>query len=336
MTGAEHLIAPPPGGDRRTVWRHISLQNAPLILSLLILLGTSGLYVVFFNSNTGGLPGSFELTSLVNTALPLIFAAIGQTVVVLTRGIDLSVGGMIDLSNSLAAAQMHATLGSEVLWSAIIIAVGAAGGLLNGLLVVYARLQPILVTIATLSIFQGLAIAVLPQPGGAIPNGYTNVLTNPNQPISLAYVAVVVLGWVAFRRSSFGIATFAVGNDQDAARARGIAVDRTKVGVYVLSGMLAATAGLFLAANATAGDATTGDVYILQSIAAIVLGGISFAGGRGSGVGAVAGAFTLTLLVNVLFFAGISPLYQQFYQGLFLITAIVLGAGIARLGRVGR
>jgi ribose transport system permease protein len=336
MASAERAVPAPPGVDRGAVWRHVSLQNAPLILSLLILLGTTGLYIVFFNSNTGGLPGSFELTSLANTTLPLIFAALGQTVVVLTRGIDLSVGGMMDLSNSLAAAEMHATLGSELLWSAIIIAIGAAGGLLNGLLVVYARLQPILVTIATLSIFQGLAIAVLPQPGGAIPSAYTNVLTNPNQPTSLAYVALVILAWVAFRRSSFGIATFAVGNDQDAARARGIAVDRTKVCVYMLSGMLAAIAGLFLAASATAGDATTGDVYILQSIAAVVLGGISFAGGRGSGVGAVAGAFTLTLLVNVLFFAGINPLYQQFYQGLFLITAIVLGAGIARLGRAGR
>ncbi len=332
----EHAVAV-SSRRRRDAWRHVSLQNAPLILALLILLGTTALYIIFFSAKIGGLPGSFELTSLVNTALPLVFAGVGQATVVLTRGIDLSVGGMIDLSNSLAAAQMGGSAASMVLWSAIIIAIGAAGGLLNGLLVVYARLQPILVTLATLSIFQGLALAVLPQPGGAIPNSYTNVLANPNQPTSLAYVVVVILAWVVFRRSSFGIAIFAVGNDEDAARARGIPVARTKVGAYVISGMLAAVAGLFLAATATAGDATTGDVFILQSIAAVVLGGISFAGGRGSAIGAVAGAFTLTLLVNVLFFAGINPLYQSFYQGLFLIVAIVLGAAVARLGqRVGR
>ncbi len=332
----EHAI-PIESQRRRDTWRHVSLQNAPLILALLILLGTTGLYIVFFSTKIGGLPGSFELTSLVNTALPLVFAGVGQAVVVLTRGIDLSVGGMIDLSNSLAAAHMGASVASMVLWSAIVIAIGAAGGLLNGLLVVYARLQPILVTLATLSIFQGLALAVLPQPGGAIPNGYTSVLANPNQPTSLVYVVVVVLGWVVFRRSSFGIAIFAVGNDQDAARARGISVARTKVGAYVVSGMLAGVAGLFLAATSTAGDATTGDVFVLQSIAAVVLGGISFGGGRGNVIGAVAGAFTLTLLVNVLFFAGINPLYQSFYQGLFLIVAIVLGAAVARLGqRVGR
>lgn len=332
----EHAL-PIAAQRRRDAWRHFSLQNAPLMLALVILIGTAGLYVGFFSAKIGGLPGSFELTSLVNTALPLVFAAVGQAVVVLTRGIDLSVGGMIDFSNSLAAAKMGSSAASMVLWSAIIIAIGAAGGLINGLFVVYARLQPIVVTLATLSIFQGLALAVLPQPGGAIPSTYTKVLANPNQPTSLVYVVVVILGWIAFRRSGFGIAIFAVGNDEDAARARGIPVARAKVSAYMVSGMCAATAGLFLAATATAGDATTGDVFVLQSIAAVVLGGISFGGGRGSGVGAVAGAFTLTLLVNVLFFAGINPLYQTFYQGLFLIAAVVLGAAIARLGqRVGR
>ena len=331
---AEHSV-PLAAPRRRLAWRHISLENAPLILSLVILAGTTALYIGFFYGKLAAFPGSFELTSLVNTSLPLVFAAVGQTVVVVTRGIDLSVGGTIDLANSLAATEMGSSAASMILWSAIIICIGAAGGLINGLLVAYARLQPILVTLATLSIFQGLALAVLPQPGGVIPVGYTNTLTNPNQPTSIVFVVVVVLGWLAFRRSSFGISIFAVGNDAEAARARGLAVARTKVGAYVVSGALAATAGLFVAATSTAGDATTGDAFVLQSIAAVVLGGISFLGGRGSGVGAVAGAFTLTLLVNVLFFAGVNPLYQSFYQGMFLIVAVVLGAFVARLGRVG-
>src|ERR1700690_853502 len=266
---------------RRSSWQHFSLQNAGTLLALLILLGTVLLWIFYFHRKVGTFPGRFELTSLVNTATPLALAAIGQTLVVLTRGIDLSVGGVINLSKSLAASHMHSSLGSMIGWSIVVLLVGAAGGLVNGLVVAYARLQPILVTLATLSIFQGLALRVLPQPGGAIPNSYTNVLANPNQPTSLAYVVVVILAWVVFRRSSFGIAIFAVGNDEDAARARGIPVARTKVGAYVISGMLAAVAGLFLAATATAGDATTGDVFILQSIAAVVLGGISFAGGRG-------------------------------------------------------
>jgi len=104
-----------------------------------------------------------------------------------------------------------------------------------------------------------------------------------------------------------------------------------KIAAYVLSGMFAAAAGLFLAATTTSGDATSGDVFVLTSIAAVVLGGISFFGGRGNAVGTVAGAFVLTLLINVLFFANIDPLYQSFFQGLFLIVAVLLGTLIRRL-----
>jgi ribose transport system permease protein len=110
-------------------------------------------------------------------------------------------------------------------------------------------------------------------------------------------------------------------------------VRRVKVTAYALSGLLAAAIGLFLAASTTAGDPAAGDVYILTSIAAVVLGGIAFSGGRGSALGSIAGAFTLTVLTNVLFFAGIDPLYQSFFQGLFLFVAVLLGALLGRLVR---
>ena len=100
---------------------------------------------------------------------------------------------------------------------------------------------------------------------------------------------------------------------------------------YVLAGGLAAASGLFLAATTTAGDPAAGDVYILTSIAAVVLGGVSFFGGRGSALGSIAGAFTLTILTNVLFFAGIDPLYQSFFQGLFLFAAVLLGTALGRV-----
>jgi ribose transport system permease protein len=145
---------------------------------------------------------------------------------------------------------------------------------------------------------------------------------------------VVACVWFLFRRTRLGVNIYAIGNDAEAARARGISLVRTRVGAYVLSGMFAAVAGLFLAATTTAGDATSADVFVLRSIAAVVLGGISFYGGRGSAIGCIAGAFTLTLLVNVLFQAGINPLYQEFYEGIFLVVAVVLGALVGRLVRV--
>jgi ribose transport system permease protein len=315
----------------RSRFQHFTIQSAPLLLALIILAGMAVLYVGLFYNQLSRFPGNFELTSVVNTSMPLVFAAVGQSIVVLTRGLDLSVGGMIDLTNGLAATHMHAGTGSMLGWSLVVLLVGAAGGAINGVLVAYGRLQPILVTLATLSIYQGLAIKVLPEPGGAVPLEYTKILANPNGPTGLVFVAVVAVVWFVFRRTRLGVDVYAVGNDEQAARAHGVQVRRVKIAAYLLSGVFAAAGGLFLAATTTAGDATSGDVFVLTSIAAVVLGGISFFGGRGSAIGTVAGAFILTLLINVLFFANINPLYQSFFQGLFLVVAVLLGTLIRRL-----
>ncbi|MEP7054803.1 MAG: ABC transporter permease [Actinomycetota bacterium] len=320
-------------GERSSAWRHFSLQNAPLILSMLILAGTLIAYVTLYKRELHKFPTNFDWTSLVNTALPLVFAAVGQSFVVLTRGIDLSVGGMMDISNSLAAVHLRPTPASMIAWSVVILLVGAAGGLVNGLLVAYARLQPILVTLATLSIYQGLALRVLKEPGGAVPPAYTNFLTSTKRPSGLLLVALAGGLWWVFRRTRFGMGVFALGNDEVAARANGIAVRRLKVWAYVLAGLFAAAGGLLMTATRTGGDATAGTVYTLTSIAAVVLGGISFLGGRGSAIGAICGAFALTLVENVLFFAHIEPLYTPFYQGLFLIIAVLLGSVAGRLAR---
>jgi ribose transport system permease protein len=327
------VVAAPRGYRRLSPWRHFTIQSAPLLLSIIILALTVVAWIVFYFDRLNRFPGGFDWITVLDTSMPLVFAAVGQSVVVLTRGLDLSIGGMISVTVALAATRMGAGAGDMVLWSVLILLAGAVGGLANGLLVAYARLQPILVTLATLSIYQGVAIKILPQPGGKIPEAYTNALTDPNAPTALIYLVIVLALWFAFRRTSFGFSVYAVGNDEEAARASGIRVERTTVAAYVVSGAFAAIAGLFLAATTTSGDATGGDVYVLTSIAAVVLGGVNFFGGRGSAVGSICGAFALTLVVNVLFFAHIDPLYQSFYQGLFLIVAVVLGTLVGRLAR---
>ncbi len=322
-------------GKRRARWSHFSTQNVPLLLAFFILVGTVIFYVLLFYASLGRFPGNFELTSTTDSAMPLVFAAVGQTLVFLCRGIDLSVGGMMDISNSLAAVKMQGGgIGSMVGWSVIILFIGAVGGLINGLLVAVGRLQPIVVTLATLSIFQGIAIKILPQPGGKIPASYTAFLTNTSYPSALFFVALLALFWFVFRRTSFGVAIYAIGNDEEAARANGVRTTRTRVGAYVMGGVFAAVAGLFLAATTTGGDATAGDTFTLTSIAAAFLGGTTIFGGRGSALGSIAGAFVLSILISVLFFAGIDPLYQSFYQGLFLILAVVIGTLVGRF--VGR
>ena len=318
---------------RRPRWSHALVQNIGLVLSIVMLATSLLIYCVIYTTTQHRFPGGFELTSTVNNTMPLVLASVAQTLIVLTRGIDLSVGGVIDLSNAIAAITLGKSPASMILWSAAILLIGALCGLLNGVLVAIGRLQPILVTIATLSIFQGLAIRVLPQPGGEVAPIYTSILANPAAPVSLLFVLLLAGLWFAFRRTRIGVGIYAIGNDEQASQANGIDVRRTKIVAYMLGGACSAAAGLFLAANATAGDATTGNGYTLTSIVAVVLGGVSLFGGRGSAIGGMLGAFVTTMIVNVLFFAHIDPLYQAFYEGLFLIIAVLLVGGIGHYVR---
>lgn len=318
---------------RRSPWAHRLTQNIGLALAIIMLAGTIIAYCAIYYAAQNRFPGGFEVTSTVNNTMPLVLAALAQTAVVFTRGIDLSVGGVIDLTNAVAAISLGTEPGTMILWSVLILLIGAVLGLANGLLVAIGRLQPILVTLATLAIFQGLAIRVLPQPGGAVPEIYTAIFANTSYPFALLYLVLLGVLWLGFRRTSLGVAILAVGNDEGASKANGIDPVRTKIWAYTLSGMLSAAAGLFLAASATAGDATTGNGYTLTSIVAVVLGGVSLFGGRGSAIGAMLGAFIITMIVNILFFAHIDPLYQAFYEGVFLVFAVVLAEGIGRLVR---
>lgn len=322
-----------PLRPRRSRFVHGLTQNLGLWLAAGILLASLFSYVGIYYARQKLFPGNFELTTTVNNTMPLVLAAVAQTLVVLTRGIDLSVGGVLDITNAVAAIGLGDSVLSMVSCSILVLAIGAACGLLNGVLVAYGRLQPILVTLATLSIFQGIAIRVLPQPGGQVPERYTALLANPNGPWSLLYVALLLVLWWVLRRTRLGVSIYTIGNDEEAAAANGIAPRRTKLLAYAIAGMCSAAAGLFLAANATAGDANTGNGFTLTSIVAVVLGGVSLFGGRGSAAGAMMGAFVTTMIVNILFFAEIDPLYQSFYEGLFLLAAVLLAGGARRVLR---
>jgi ribose transport system permease protein len=313
-------------------------QNVPLLLSIGILVAMILLYLILFVFRQQRLPGSFELATTLNNSMTVGLAALGQSLVVLTGGIDLSVGGIVDVTNSVAARLMQDNPGSIVGVTLLVLLIGAGAGLLNGVLVTYGRLQPIIVTIATLAIWQGVALLVLPQPGGSIPAVVTNLLAGDiaGLPASLIIFILLILLWQMLRRTPFLVTLYAIGNDERAARANGASVQLAKVGAYTLGGVFAGAAGLYLAASSTSGDATTGTQFTLTSIAAVVLGGISLFGGRGSAVGSLIGACILTLLLNVLFFAGVNPQLQEFFQGLFLILAVVVSTLIRRLLQTAR
>jgi ribose transport system permease protein len=294
-------------------------------LGYLVLAATTVAYLVVYTSRLGRFPTSFDYLSILNTTLPLVFVAIGQSLVVLTGGIDLSVGGIVSVCVAVTASKVTGGAPSSYTWILVVLALGTAAGAVNGLIVAYGRIAPILTTLATLSIFSGLALWVLPVPGGSIPPEVRLVLTNPGTPTGLIWLGLAVVGWLVLRRTRFGMRVYAVGSDESSARAVGVPAQAVKLKVYALSGLCSALAAVFYVSTTTAGDANAGTPFILTSIASVVVGGVAFSGGRGSALGAVAGAVALTLVIDILFFSGIDPLYQSLFQGLFLVVAVLLG-----------
>lgn len=331
---------------RRFIMRNFRLGVALVIL--IVLLGiTITLNQRFFTPPV--------ITSTANQSMTLVFAGMAQTTVVITGGIDLSVGPIISLSNSLASATFSESNDplNIILVVALVLGVASIAGLINGLIVVYGRLQPIIVTLATASIYSGIALYLRPRPGGYVPVVYADLLTKRvgqlvpetvfgEAPTGIAaflqdalhfipasvilLILVVLLVWLPFRRSRLGLWVYAIGSNEGAAYMSGVNVKRAKVSAYVLGGFFAGIAGLFLTAQTRSGDATTGAVFTLQSIAVVVLGGTSLFGGSGGIAGTIIGAFALRLIPTILFFARVNPLQQPLWEGAVILLAVATGA----------
>jgi len=264
-----------------------------------------------------------SVTILSAQFLPLVFAAAGQAIVMLGGGIDLSVGARI----SLVMVTFAVTAGRGVILALLLaLIVGALTGAINGALVTFAGLPPIIVTLAASFLWAGVALTVLSQPGGSVPHGLVDAYNRGWHEVSVpaTVVAIALLGWLAFRKTRFGLATYAVGGNPHGAFANGLRVRAVTIGAYALAGIFVGLAGVGLAVQTGSGDPTLGTPYTLNSIAAAVLGGISFFGGVGKMAGAVIGALVIGVLSNVLLFTGVSPFYQLVLQGAVLIVAIGL------------
>ena len=323
-------LASPLGLARRPAPRFADLAlrlrlNYGPLLALAVFIALFGAFV---SIHPRGL-SAMVITSSANQGLALAFAAMAQTFPVLTGGLDLSVGTVLALTNCVASWVVS---GSPVQIGAGIVLVlltGLACGLLNGLVVVYGRLQPIIATLATSAVFTGFAYLIRPIPGGTIDADLGDVLTGdvfgiPSALLLLAGVVLVV--WLPFKNSVLGRSCYAAGSSEAAAYMSGLNVRRAKLAAYGMSGLLAAFGGLFLGLQTLSGDAHIGEDYTLRSIAAVVIGGTSLLGGSGGVIGSIFGAYVLRTINGVLFFAGVSPLAQPLFEGLVLLGAISLGA----------
>ena len=269
----------------------------------------------------------FDTHSLSVNAMPLTLIALGQFLVVLTRGVDLSLGPIA----SVAGAAMALTMTDHpVLGLAAPVLIGLVAGLINGLFVARLGLPPIIVTLATMSVWQGVALIVLPNPGGSVPTAFQAAITGGfSSPVAgIAGVFLCIVGGTWLLSTPFGWHLRAVGGDEQAARMSGVRVENVKAVAYVLAGLLAALGGMYLTTVTASGSPTAGDSYILTSIAAVVIGGVPLSGGRGTPLGVAMGALILTITGSLLYFADISSFYQSVIDGLILLA--VVGSGATR------
>ncbi len=270
-----------------------------------------------------------NLKNLLRSSFPLLMVALGQTLVILTGGIDLSLGGIVALSNVVCVMAMNpespAGFGLPLF---LALFTGLACGLINGVLITKARLAPIIVTIATTAVFDGAALLLMPNPGGAVHKGFAKFITRGwSGAVPLLLFLVIVLAVRNLACSTpYGKALRAIGGSENAAYSTGIKVARVKLAAYCLAGVLCAAGGIFLSAQMNSADATIGKNYAMNAITATVVGGTAMTGAVGDPLGTVAGVFIISIINNMLNLFGVSSFYQFICQGAILIAALSLSA----------
>jgi ribose transport system permease protein len=274
----------------------------------------------------------FDISFLASGGATSALAAIGQTIVILSGGFDLSAGAVISLVNvvlaqSMDPADMEASI---VLWTAVGIGIGMASGAVNGFFIAVLRLQPIVVTLSTMFIIQGVTLLIMDKPGGFVSPSlgtfYLGDAITGYVPMPIAVIGVVLLLWAWLKNTRLGTAIYAVGSDMDAAAAVGVSTVLTRFLVYVIAGGCYGLAGVFISAQTGSGDPLVGNPLLLSMFAAVVVGGTRLGGGRGGPLGSAIGAFVLMIVVNILLVLNISAYYSTIAEATILLLAVLAGS----------
>jgi ribose transport system permease protein len=275
--------------------------------------------------------GVTGVQGLAISVLPLALAAVAQAVVVISGGIDLSIGSIMALTSVVAAVLMKGQpeeFGIVVVLAVLVL--GLVVGGINGVLVVVTRVPDIVVTLAMSFVWAGCALLVLKTPGGASAKWLKDLVIGslgsewiPKAGVAL--IVVVALIWIPLRRSTLGLSIYAIGSNQLAAFRSGVSVGRTKIAAYTIMGLFAALAGLSLTASTGIGTPVPGP-YTLLSVAAIVLGGVSLAGGRGGVFGPIVAVLILSLIRSDMTFLRLDTNLAVVTQGIILIGVVMVGS----------
>jgi ribose transport system permease protein len=274
----------------------------------------------------------FDISFLSSGGATSALAAIGQTLVILSGGFDLSAGAVVSLVNAVLATSMDMAdqNPSITLWTLVGISVGMLVGAFNGFFIAILRMQPIVVTLSTMFIIQGITLLVLDKPGGFVAyqlGGFYMGDAIPNwMPMSIVVLVVVLLGWIWLKNTRFGTALYAIGSDPESAKSVGVNVTLIKFMTYVIAGGCYGLAGVFISAQTGSGDPLIGNSLLLPMFAAVVIGGTRMGGGLGGPVGTVFGAYALMLVVNILLVLDVSAYYSTIVEGVILILAVLAGS----------
>lgn len=304
-------------------------QAMKYMSELTTLIALVGLMIVITIIN----PSFLTTNNLLNLLLQVTangFIAFGMTFVILTGGIDLSVGSSLALSSALAAGLIGGGLPVPV---AIVLAICLGGlfGMLNGLLIAYGKLAPFIVTLATMTIFRGATLVYTN--GNPVTRGLSDsflfqflgqgYIVGIPFPVILMFLVFVILA-ILLHKTAFGKAVYALGGNEKAAYISGIKLNKVKIIIYTISGMMASLSGLIITSRLSSAQPTAGASYEMDAIAAVVLGGTSLSGGKGRIWGTLIGALIIGVLNNGLNIIGVSAFWQQVVKGIVILIAVLL------------
>ena len=310
-----------PTGLRR-VLTAIGPQNLSLLAALIVLV------LIFGTLKPEAFFSTRNLTAIFNAIAILGIVAMAQTIVIISGGIDVSVGSIVGLG-SIVSAMIMTVFDSALAGILAAVIAGSVAGLCNGLLITKGRVNPIITTLATLAIFQGLSFIVSNGKAVGVLNTNFNWIGSGRVsgiPITvMVFVAIAAVMIFFMRATDMGRNIYAIGGNQNAARLAGIRIERYRIGVYVLTGIVCGIAAVLLTARSTSGQPSSGSAGLeLEAITAAFLGGCAMAGGRGTIVGTIIGVLIIGTLNNGMLLMMVPNFYQLVAKGILLLAAVMI------------
>ncbi len=283
------------------------------LLFLMIYIGISGKFTLSF------------LNSFISTNTPAICVAIGVAATIIIGGTDISLGSIVTLTNVIIVTLVGKNY-SVITAVLLALLFATLAGLFNGLLIGVMRINPLLTTFATSTVFSGIALWLLPYPGGMIPYFYSDWYNSKFLnliPIPVIMIALPLVIWLIFMKLPFGIKAYALGRDVKKAYASGINVTAIRLLIHTFAGFASGIAGICISASMCAGNPKVGDTMSMNSIAAAVIGGVSLSGGVGGVWGAIFGSLFLSILISIVVSANMSSYVQSFVQAIILLLGVI-------------